>query len=216
MTESVWSDTFLKSEPQPAEQLTNPLVIPENPPSQVLQTDSVTGGTARWLMEEEGVRAIRYVCHTSTSCRSLLFPTCLFGQTHYFIYASTPLTLITLHLDIFFWDLQLQEAMDQKRIVLHSSRLVGNVKSIKVNLRTALCSVLSPAACGSWVWRGGSAISLFEWCAFPLAVVTGCGDMLMKEIKERECFTQLKKQILIHSVWSTCWVRRRGLVLTLV
>lgn len=40
------------------------------------------------------------MCHTSTSCPSLLFPTCLFGQTHYFIYASTPFTLVTVRVDI--------------------------------------------------------------------------------------------------------------------
>lgn len=62
----------------------------------------------------------------------------------------------------FFWDLQLQEVMDQKQIILHSSYLEENVKSIKVNLHAALCSVHSPAACGSRACQGSAAISLFE------------------------------------------------------
>lgn len=52
--------------------------------------------------------------------------------------------------------------MDQKKIILHSSHLVENVKSIKVNLHAAFCSVHSPAVCGSRVCQGGAAISLFE------------------------------------------------------
>lgn len=42
-TESVWSDTFFTAEQQPAEQLTNPLVILENPSNELLYSDSVTG-----------------------------------------------------------------------------------------------------------------------------------------------------------------------------
>lgn len=73
---------------------------------------------------------------------------------------TLPFTLITVQ--IFFWDLHLQDVMDQKQFILHSSHLVENVKSFSVTLPAALCSVHSPAVCGSRVCHGGAAISLFE------------------------------------------------------
>lgn len=80
-------------------------------------------------MDEEGVRGIRYVCHWSTSCHSLLFPTCLFGQTHYFIYASTPLTLIPvpLYITILLGSPNALHDGPELNILLHHSHLVENL-----------------------------------------------------------------------------------------
>lgn len=79
-------------------------------------------------MDEEGVRGIRYVCHWSTSCCSLLFPTCLFGQTHYFIYASTPLTLIPVPLYILLGSPNALHDGPELKVLLHRSHLVENLK----------------------------------------------------------------------------------------
>lgn len=79
---------------------------------------------------------------------------------------ALPFTLVTLQLDVF-------QGSPTAGSDGPETTYFTPFSSCQIYSRSLACSVHSPAVCGSRVCHGGVAISLFEWCALWLAVVTG-------------------------------------------
>lgn len=121
---------------------------------------------------------VSYVCQLS---QSLVPHLSLRTNSPFYLCQHSP--WLSLQFRYFFWDLHLQDVMDQKQFILRSSHLVENVKSVSVTLHATLCSVHSP----SCLWFQGVSWRCSHITIWMIRLMTGCchgcGDMLIKKLK---------------------------------